>query len=486
MSISFNNSYASLPSAFFERVTPARTSQPELIRINHGLAKELGVSAEWLESPEGMNVLSGNEVPPGADPVAMAYSGHQFGNLVPQLGDGRALLLGEVIGTDGIRRDIHLKGSGPTPFSRRGDGRSALGPVLREYIVSEAMAALGVPTTRALAAVSSGDKVRRETILPGGVFTRIAKSHIRVGTFQWFAIREDLVNLRVLADYVIDRLYPESREADNPYLSLLDQVIGRQASLMAHWMSLGFIHGVMNTDNMNISGETIDYGPCAFMDTFHPGQKFSSIDHGGRYAYGNQASIALWNLTRFAETLLPLIDANQDEAIERANNVLSTFGDRFQAHLCERFCAKIGSATPSDDRWEQVQSLLTIMTNGNADFTLVFRHLPDALDSSNEQAFIALFQGQQEISRWLATWRQQVEDSGREQAIETMRQVNPIVIPRNHRIEQAIEAANLGDFAPFHRLVDVLERPFTSSPDSLSYEQAPKPEEVVHATFCGT
>ncbi|HEY0572441.1 MAG TPA: YdiU family protein, partial [Enterovirga sp.] len=318
----FDNSYARLPDRFVARLPPTPVAAPKLIKLNRQLASDLGFDPDWLASPEGVEILAGNRVPEGAEPTAMAYAGHQFGGFVPQLGDGRAILLGEVIGRDGLRRDIQLKGSGPTPFSRRGDGRAALGPVLREYVVSEAMAALGIPTTRALAAVTTGEAVARETLLPGAVLTRVAASHIRIGTFQYFAARRDVEGLRVLADHVIARHYPDVLGAEQPYRALLDGVIARQADLVARWLLVGFIHGVMNTDNMSVAGETIDYGPCAFMDAYHPSTVFSSIDQHGRYAYANQPRIAVWNLARFAETLLPLLSEDQDKAVADAEESL--------------------------------------------------------------------------------------------------------------------------------------------------------------------
>lgn len=485
MPFKFDNSYARLPDAFFVRTKPTPVSKPSLIRVNHPLAEELGVDAARLET-DGLDVLAGNRIADGSEPLAMAYAGHQFGGFVPQLGDGRALLLGEVMGCDGLRHDIQLKGSGPTPFSRRGDGRSALGPVLREYIVSEAMHALGVPTTRALAAVASGDTVYRETPEPGGVFTRVARSHVRVGTFEWFAARRDHENLRVLADYVIARHYPDAMAAENTYRAFFDGVIARQAELVAQWMSFGFIHGVMNTDNMNVSGETIDFGPCAFMDVYHPKKKFSSIDHQGRYAFANQGPIAHWNLVRLAETLLPLFDADHDRAVAIAEESLERFADRHQEALQRRFTAKIGFADGTAEDWALAQSLLTTMAEGKADFTLVFRRLPLALESGRDAEVIELFDGGGGIADWLARWRSRVTPEKRESAIALMRESNPVYIPRNHRVEAAIRAAYTGDYSPFNRLVDVLRAPFTEREDAVELEAPPKPDEVVRHTFCGT
>src|SRR5437588_543388 len=342
ISLPFDNSYARLAERFYARLAPTPVAAPRLVKLNTALAAELGLDAGQLASPQGVEVLAGNRIAPGSQPIALAYAGHQFGNFVPQLGDGRAILLGEVLDKDGVRRDIQLKGSGPTPFSRRGDGRAALGPVLREYIVSEAMAALGIPTTRALAAVTTGEMVWRETPLPGAVLTRVASSHIRVGTFQFFAAQGDLDAIRRLADHVIARHYPEAVDAANRYRTLLDLVISRQAALIAKWQLVGFIHGVMNTDNMSIAGETIDYGPCAFMDVYHPGTVFSSIDQMGRYAYRNQPRIAQWNLARFAECLLPLLAQSEDAGLQQAQEALDAFAPHFEAAYTSGLRRKLG------------------------------------------------------------------------------------------------------------------------------------------------
>src|SRR5579863_4111246 len=381
----FQNTYAALPDGFFARVEPTPVAAPRLIKLNRPLAVQLGLDADRLESPEGAEILAGKRVPNGAEPIAMAYAGHQFGHFVPQLGDGRAILLGEVIDADGVRRDIQLKGSGPTPFSRRGDGRAALGPVLREYIVSEAMAALGIPTTRSLAATITGESVMRETVLPGAVLTRVASSHIRVGTFQYFAARGDTEGVKRLADHAIARHYPNAARAEHPYRALLEGVIARQADLVARWLHVGFIHGVMNTDNTSISGETIDYGPCAFMDDYDPAAVFSSIDEQGRYAYANQPRIALWNLTRLAECLLPLFCDDQDKAIEQAQSILGEFAPQFTTAYQGGLRQKIGLASERDGDEALVQDLLGAMAN-QADFTLTFRALSEAaLDAAYDQ-----------------------------------------------------------------------------------------------------
>src|SRR3954470_6574422 len=374
----FQNTYSALPANFFARVAPTPVSSPKLIKLNRQLAIHLGLDPDRLASPEGVEVLAGNRAPDGAEPIAMAYAGHQFGHFVPQLGDGRAILLGEVIDADGVRRDIQLKGSGRTPFSRRGDGRAALGPVLREYIVSEAMAALGIPTTRSLAAVITGERVLRETALPGAVLTRVAASHIRVGPFQYFAARSDTEAVRQLADHVIARHYPDLRQADRPYHALLAAVIGRQAELVARWLLVGFIHGVMNIDNTSISGETIDYGPCAFMDQFDPATVFSSIDELGRYAYANQPRIALWNLTRFAESLLPLFADDQEKAIAEAQSALGGFAEKFDNAYYAGLRKKLGLFTAQEDDPELANDLLKAMAENAADFTLTFRRLSEA------------------------------------------------------------------------------------------------------------
>jgi uncharacterized protein YdiU (UPF0061 family) len=486
----FQNTYAALPANFFARVAPTPVASPRLIKLNRALAIHLGLDPDVLQSPEGAEILSGKTVPAGADPIAMAYAGHQFGQFVPQLGDGRAILLGEVIDKDGVRRDIQLKGSGRTPFSRRGDGRAALGPVLREYVVSEAMFALGIPTTRSLAAVVTGEPVMRETVLPGAVLTRVAASHIRVGTFQYFAARGDTEAVRRLADHVIERHYPELAGAARPYHALLEAVVGRQAALVARWLHVGFIHGVMNTDNTSIAGETIDYGPCAFMDAYDPATVFSSIDEMGRYAYANQPRIALWNLTRFAECLLPLFDENQDKAIEEAQAILGNFPEKFSTVYQAGLTRKIGLFTARDDDEALVQDLLNAMTDGKADFTLTFRRLSEAAEDPAADAEVrALFAEPAAYDEWAARWRQRISEEPQTPAERraAMRAVNPAFIPRNHRVEEVIQAAvSSDDYAPFEKLLTVLSKPYDDQPEFAAYADPPEPHERVLQTFCGT
>jgi serine/tyrosine/threonine adenylyltransferase len=486
----FQNTYAALPASFFARVAPTPVVSPRLIKLNRPLAVRLGLDPDRLASPEGVEILAGKRIPDGADPIAMAYAGHQFGHFVPQLGDGRAILLGEVIDADGVRRDIQLKGSGPTPFSRRGDGRAALGPVLREYIVSEAMAALGIPTTRSLAAVMTGESVLRETVLPGAVLTRVASSHIRVGTFQYFAARGDTEGVRRLADHVINRHYPQVAAAERPYHALLEGVIARQAELVARWLLVGFIHGVMNTDNTSISGETIDYGPCAFMDHYDPGQVFSSIDEQGRYAYANQPRIALWNLTRLAECLLPLFSDDQDKAIAEAQAALGEFAEKFSAAYQAGLRAKLGLFKARDGDEALVQDLLDAMAKNQADFTLTFRRLgAAALGPEGDEGVRQLFADSAVFDQWAVRWRQRIGDEPQDPVTRqvAMHAINPAFIPRNHRVEAVIDAAvTRDDFAPFEELLTVLSKPYEDQPAFAAYADPPKPEQRVLQTFCGT
>jgi serine/tyrosine/threonine adenylyltransferase len=486
----FDNTYARLPERFFARAEPAPVTAPRLIRLNRDFAVQLRLDPDRLSSPDGVELLAGNRVPDAAEPIAMAYAGHQFGHFVPQLGDGRAILLGEVVDRSGIRRDIQLKGSGPTPFSRRGDGRAALGPVLREYLLCEAMAALGLPTTRALAAVLTGEKVIRETLLPGAVLTRVASSHVRVGTFQFFAARQDVEGLRLLADYVIGRHYPEAAGSDRPYRTFLDQVITAQATLIARWLHIGFIHGVMNTDNMSIAGETIDYGPCAFIDAYDPATVFSSIDQQGRYAYGNQPSIGLWNLTRLAETLLPLLSEDAEKAVAEANEALEAFSGKFEAAYHAGLRRKLGLLTEREEDGTLAEDLLKAMFENQADFTLTFRRLSDAAAGpEGDEAVRNLFINPLAYDAWSIRWRERLslepQDGANRQA--AMRAVNPSFIPRNHRVEAVIQAAvERDDFAPFEELLTVLSKPYEDQPAFAHYSEPPEPHQRVYRTFCGT
>ena len=484
----FDNSYARELEGFYVPWKAAQVARPELVKLNRELAEELGLDAEALESEEGAQIFAGNVTPEGALPLAQAYAGHQFGGFSPQLGDGRALLLGEVIDRHGRRRDIQLKGSGPTPFSRAGDGRAALGPVLREYLIGEAMHALAIPTTRALAAVLTGEPVYRENALPGAVLTRVAASHIRVGTFQLFAARGEQEKVRRLADYVIARHYPELKDHADPYLGLLVSVCHRQATLIASWMHVGFIHGVMNTDNMAISGETIDYGPCAFMDHYDPATVFSSIDARGRYAYGNQPSIAQWNLARLAETLLPLIDADSNRAIARATEVVNDFPHQYERHWLQGMRAKLGLVSEDEADLNLAQGFLTAMANNKVDYTLAFRYLADAV-LGDDVPIRALFTDASDYDLWSGHWRARLarETLAPADWAQAMRRVNPAFIPRNHRVEEALSAAvERADYAPFEVLLHILARPFDEQPEFAAFAE-PAPEgQGCYQTFCGT
>jgi len=482
-----------LPEHFFARLNPTPVAAPRLVKVNVRLARELGLDADALASEQGVEILAGNRVAEGAEPVALAYAGHQFGYFVPQLGDGRANLLGEVVGRDGARYDIQLKGSGRTPFSRGGDGRAALGPVLREYIVSEAIAALGVPTTRALAAVTTGEWVLRETSLPGAVLTRVAASHLRVGTFQYFAARGDTDSLRTLADYAIARHYPEAAQAAQPCRALLDGVVGKQAQLIAQWMLLGFVHGVMNTDNTSISGETIDYGPCAFMEAYGPATVFSSIDHGGRYAYGNQPSAALWNLARLAEALLSILaqeTGSEEAALAAANEALSAFEPQYQAARMAGLRRKLGLCTEREGDVALAEDLLQRMATNRADFTLTFRRLCDAAASPEADAGVRrLFADPGAYDGWAAGWRRRLDEEPKDVQARSalMRSVNPAVIPRNHLVEAALDAASRRqNFQPFEELLDAVSRPYEERPELERLTIPARPEEAVLQTFCGT
>ena len=451
--------------------------EPLLLVLNDALATELGLRPEWLRSPDGLRFLLGNLVPEAASPVAQAYAGHQFGGFVPRLGDGRALLLGELAGPDGSLRDLHLKGSGATPFARGGDGLAAVGPMLREYIVGEAMHAMGVPTTRALAVVATGRPVFRDTPQPGAVLTRVAASHLRVGTFQYVAARGDIDLLRRLADYAIDRHHPAAADAENPYVALLESVVAVQAALVARWMLIGFVHGVMNTDNMTISGETIDYGPCAFMEAFDPATVFSSIDQWGRYAYGNQPVVAEWNLARFAETLLPLIDADTDRAVELALAAIAGFRPAYSAAWSAGVQAKLGLAEAVSS--DLVDDLLALLQQSRVDWTSFFRALAHAARGDAEPAR-GLFVDLAGFDAWLDRWRALAPDG------DAMDRVNPVYIPRNHLVEEALTAATGADLEPLRALLGAITDPFHERPGFDRYAQ-PAPDEFGdYRTFCGT
>jgi len=483
---------------FFALVAPTPVAAPSLLKLNTDLAGSLGLSPEWLASPVGVETLAGNRALPGAAPLAMAYAGHQFGNWVPMLGDGRAIQIGEALDAEGRTHGIQLKGSGPTPFSRNGDGRAAIGPVLREYVLSEAMFALGIPTTRALAMVRTGEPVYRERAEPGAILTRVASGFVRVGTFQYFAAQGRTDSIRELADHVIERRYADlSTEIEGGperYRALLSRVVAVQAELIAQWMCVGFIHGVMNTDNMSIMGETIDYGPCAFLDEYDPGKVFSSIDRNGRYAYHQQPGIGLWNLTRFAETLLPLLDEEEEAAIEFATSVLDGYAELFHAAYGDGLRQKFGFANWDQAAQDLSGTFLDAMAQGNADFTLAFRHLSElsaAEDHADggEEALRLTFSDPSAVDAFLPLWRAKVRDEGGEDGARkaAMRAVNPLFIPRNHRVQEAIDAlVDRGDAAPLDALLAVTARPFEENEEYAPYANPPEPDEIVRQTFCGT
>ncbi|GAB5413645.1 MAG: YdiU family protein [Congregibacter sp.] len=492
MAVNFDNSYAQLGVPFSAAQLPDPVAQPGLIAVNSALAIELGFDPDWLASNEGVAALAGNAAIDGSEPIAAAYSGHQFGQFNPQLGDGRAVLLGEILTADGRRYDLQLKGSGRTPWSRGGDGRSPLGPVLREYLVSEAMTALGVPSTRALAAVTTGEKVYRDTLLPGAILARVAASHLRVGTLQCFAAREDRESLTTLVDHVLRRHYPDKADAENPALTLLKAVVTAQAGLIAKWQLLGFIHGVMNTDNMLLSGETVDYGPCAFMENFHSDTVFSSIDHQGRYAYCNQPAIAQWNLTRLAEALLPLIHENTDAAVELAKDAIQLFPHLYGAAYREGLAKKLGlsALTEADD--ELGESLFIALQDDAADFTLAFRFLAESLspdgNGTSDGDTASLFEPGKHLLEWLPRWRQRLGQDGRDvaQVQAGMFAANPVFIARNHLVQRAIEEGEGGDFSFFHRLLKRLSEPSRFDAANLDLARPAEPQERVLRTFCGT
>ena len=490
---SFDNTYARLPERFYARVNPVPVAAPQLIKVNAELALQLRLDPNALATPAGVEILAGNRVADGSEPLALAYAGHQFGYFVSQLGDGRANLLGEVVARDGLRYDIQLKGSGRTPFSRGGDGRAALGPVLREYIVSEAMAALGVPTTRALVAVTTGQQVIRETIQPGAILTRVAASHLRVGTFQYFAARSDTDAVRELADYAIARHYPDAANADRPYRAFLDGVIARQANLVAQWLLLGFIHGVMNTDNTSIVGETIDYGPCAFMEAYDPDKVFSSIDHQGRYAYSNQPNAMHWNLTRLAESLLPILETEtgtKEAALASAIEALSAFIPQFEKARLAGLRRKLGLFEEREGDAALAEDLLTCMAANHADFTLTFRRLCDAAAGPEGHRQVrGLFQDPAAYDSWASAWNRRLEEepTTKQERAAAMRRTNPAFIPRNHNVAAALDAAaDHHDFQPFEELLNAVLHPYKDRPELERYAQPARPEECVMQTFCGT
>ncbi len=487
----FGISYAKLPGDCYAQVAPTPVAAPKLLKLNCDLARDLGLSVEWLASPEGVATLAGNRALAGVDPLATAYAGHQFGNWVPSLGDGRAIQIGEARDRSGIRRDIQLKGSGPTPFSRGGDGRAAIGPVLREYVLSEAMFALGIPTTRALGMVTTGEPVYRERAEPGAILTRVAAGFVRVGTFQYFHGRAMTDHVRALADYVIERQNPSAMGGSNPYRELLAGVIDRQAALIARWMLVGFIHGVMNTDNMSITGETIDYGPCAFMDEYEPGKVFSSIDRNGRYAYQQQPNVGLWNLTRFAETLVPLLADDETEAVESAKAALDHYPELFHRYYGAGLLEKMGLVESNDENRAVASAFLELLAAGRADFTLCFRRLSTLHldDPAGDEAVRSLFADPAPFDAWSSTWRERLRTERRDDASRNagMQAVNPAFIARNHRVAQSIEALeNDGDSGPLDALLTVTGSPYTEHAEFADYESPPAPHEVVHQTFCGT
>ncbi|MDF2677688.1 MAG: hypothetical protein K0Q97_2013 [Bacillota bacterium] len=477
----FDNSYTNLPESFFTSLNPKPVSLPKLVILNNSLAKSIGLNADNLKSDDSVAVFAGNKIPENAKPIAQAYAGHQFGYFT-MLGDGRAILLGEQITPEGQRYDIQLKGSGRTPYSRGGDGRAALGPMLREYIISEAMHALKIPTTRSLAVVTTGEQVYRENELIGAILTRVAASHLRVGTFQYASNFGTVEDVKKLADYTLDRHYSNYENEENKYLYLLKEVIKRQAELISKWMLVGFIHGVMNTDNMTISGETIDYGPCAFMDSYDPSTVFSSIDRNGRYAYGNQPTMAGWNLTRFAETLLPLLSDNEEQAIKIAQETIDEFNNLYQSNWLSGMRLKLGFFNEEKEDESLIENLLNIMKKYNADFTNTFCSLTmEKLEDTD------LFKSQ-EFTQWHENWQNRLkkQEQSKESIMDLMKNNNPAVIPRNHRVEEALQAANNGDLSVMEKLLQILSKPYAYLPDQVEYAKLPQMSGCKYKTFCGT
>ena len=478
-----SNSYIGLPEEFYQQIDPTPVKNPSLLIFNEELANSLNIE---LNEDDKLNFFSGNKIPKDSIPVALNYSGHQFGNFVHQLGDGRAILLGEVRNKN-ESYDIQLKGSGQTKFSRQGDGRSALGPVLREYILSEAMYHLGIPTTRSLAAVATGEHVVRDSFEPGGILTRVAKSHLRVGTFEYFASRQQWEDLKLLADFAIQRHFPKIRETDNHYLELLKKVASNQSILIANWMSVGFIHGVMNTDNFTISGETIDYGPCAFLDEYHPGKVFSSIDQNGRYAYGNQPSISSWNLASLAGCLIAFIDKDSDKANELATEVLENYSIDTNQRILDLMCKKIGLDGSKKNNQEILRNLLKLMMDNESDFTITFRSLSDIL-LNNSGNFLAQFHQKNEVSGWIKNWKSalNLESKNVGEIISNLNNTNPMYIPRNHQVQKAIEESYLGNLKVLEEMLEVLKNPFQENVSLSHYSEAPSEQQRVTQTFCGT
>ena len=478
-----SNSYIGLPEEFFQSVDPEPVKAPALLAFNDDLAEHLNID---LSEEDKVNFFSGNRIPSDSIPIALNYAGHQFGSFVHQLGDGRAVLLGEIRDKKNTV-DLQLKGSGPTIYSRQGDGRSALGPVLREYILSEAMHHLNIPTTRALAAISTGEYVARDEFEPGGILTRVAKSHLRVGTFEYFASRQQYEDLKILADFAIQRHYPHIREASNHYLELLKEVAKNQSVLVSKWMSVGFIHGVMNTDNFTISGETLDYGPCAFLDEYHPGKVFSSIDQEGRYAFGNQPSIAAWNLASLAGCLIAFIDKDSDKANEMATEVLDNFSIETNQRILNLMCKKIGLDGESKINQDILKKLLKIMMNNESDFTIAFRSISNLL-RNDPKNFLNEFKKDKEITIWLESWKKAIHNENEDvnQLAVELDKLNPIYIPRNHQVQQTIELAYEGDFSKFWEMLEIIKRPFDENEKYTEYEKRPLEDQKVRKTFCGT
>ena len=485
-SIEFDNTYAALPSRFYARHRPDPVASPQTLVVNEELARRLGFDPDWLRSEAGARFATGNEVLPGADPIALVYAGHQFGNWVPRLGDGRAHLLGEVVDEDGQRFDLQLKGSGRTTYSRGGDGRAPLGPVLREYLISEAMAAYGVPTTRALVAATTGEEVVRQGREPGGVLVRVASSHVRIGTMEYFASQRDEEALSILVDYVLDRHYPDA--SGGGALDLLRAVVEGQARLVAKWQLVGFIHGVMNTDNMLLAAETIDYGPCAFMNDYDLETVYSSIDRFGRYAYGNQPAIAQWNLARLAQALVPVMEGEQ--AVEEAQEMVDGFPDLFRQAYGEGMAKKLGLTALGDGDWPIIEDLLGVMSEASADYTLTFRRLARSLADDDElpEPWSKLLALPEEFGPWAQRWRGRLAEQDRslEEVRAAMDAVNPLFIPRNHRVEDALNAAVHGDVEPFFKLLDVVKNPYQRRSSRLEFARPPAAGDDVQATFCGT